>query len=647
MDVEDYQNQARRDRAEKLIADFRTALPEGVDVVVLDFDKAVRKNGEAPADPKVGETDLGGALSHLTEQVDLGNSKGVLILTDGGDERLSRIKTPAVPTAFIGIGSDPAGWTDLAISHVDVPEVVEAAADFEIGIDLVARNAGQAFSAEQLRSLELLIEKQEKGEWVEMGRKPADLSNDRAKIRFLHKEEEVGIYQYRVTLTHLNGELSDLNNRRTVTLDVQKRSLHVLYYTQRLGLNFKMMRAELARDPAITFTALYRTIGERYAMQGDRLEGDQDMESGFPTDRNVLKLYDVIVIGSFNTRFWEPAQLRALRDYVNEGGAVIFLGGPDSFGRGGFADTAIAPLFPWRINSSAEPAREGDFNVSIPLNAAGHPAVKGLNAQFRDVGSPSLASVDDPGTLRTAAVALMNASVDDRNVALVAAQPYGSGQTMGVATNTMWKWSRKTPALREAYSLFWRQSVRAMSDEFEGGKVLAVKWNQKHFRPGELGVAQIRVAGKDLSDGIRLTASLADEKSSESIPVEPVIGQAAAYESQLHFKRRGQFVFRLIAYKGEAVLETYEKTLRIAPMVEEGASLELDEAFLQDLARQCDGEYAGESRAEELIQRLATQIQPKKRETIIPITRTGPWFAILFVLCIVAELSLRRRYNFF
>jgi hypothetical protein len=56
----------------------------------------------------------------------------------------------------------------------------------------------------------------------------------------------------------VSGEMTYMNNTRTFAVDVQKKSLHVLYFTRELGMDFKMLRSELARLPRLHFFSPWR-----------------------------------------------------------------------------------------------------------------------------------------------------------------------------------------------------------------------------------------------------------------------------------------------------------------------------------------------------------------------------------------------------
>jgi uncharacterized membrane protein len=457
----------------------------------------------------------------------------------------------------------------------------------------------------------------------------------------------VGLQNYRLTLTAPPGELSELNNSRTFALQVQKASLNVLFFTRELGASLKMIRAELASDPGVTFTALFRTIGERFTVQGERRPGDEDLDAGFPTKPEVLRLFDCIIIGSFPSTDWTAEQMQALVAYVEQGGAAVFLGGDDSFGRGGYADTALAPLFPWQVVAAEPEMLRGSFPVSIPPAALDHPVVTGMNELLVEDGQPAVESANNPGRLKPAAIALMNAGASDQPVAIAAVQPYGKGKVLAMSSNTFWKWASASRALSRAYSLFWRQGVRYLSGGAEGGRLLSVKWDRESYRPGENAVVSVRVGGAESRQGLRLAAAVTHEAETVTLPVEPVEGQADGYAIKIGFPKRGLYQFKLTAFRAQEAIETYEKAIAAAPLLPEGARLELNGAFLGELARKGGGLYVAESDAGRLLDHLAQRSTQRFIVTETSLVHGGPWFLVVFVAVLVAEWVLRRKLNLF
>ncbi len=645
MDVADDYRQPRVARARKIVQEWKRALPAGLKLDELEFDTTIHKPGEGPSVATRG-TELGGCLLALAERGDIAPYLGVVLLTDGGDEPVESATLPKVPLCIVGIGTDSATWNDLALTEVQAPATAEKDTAFEISADIQARTGhGGGFAQSASRARVLLEHAAASNQWERVTEQAVDLSNLRVRARLSAKCAETGLQRYRVTVEPVNGELSGLNNSRVVTVNVQKKALHVLYFTRELGQEFKVLRNELARDPGIAFKALFRTTGNHFTLQGDRLPGDEALESGFPATKQGLEHYDVIIIGSFPAEDCTPQQMQALAQFTEDGGTVIFLGGDSSFGRGGYAQTSLAVLFPWRLAEREPDLAQGSFPVSVPPVASGHPILATVEDALAH-GTAILDCVNLVEELKPGATALLNARVGVRDVAVVAVQPFGKGKVMGIASNTLWKWANQPEPLRSAYGLFWRQAIRNLTGKTEGGQNLAVRWDKDFYRPGEQAAGEIRVTGAS-AGALRFNASLSAIGQAAPVRVEPVPGQTQTYRVKLQFRERGDYDFRLVAYQTDRVLESYEKNFPVAPLVAEGSRLELDELFLKQLAERGGGAYFKEAEAAQFLQRVTGNNLRKVTVEKSSLAEAGPWFTLAFLGVLVGEWILRRRMNLF
>jgi hypothetical protein len=349
-----------------------------------------------------------------------------------------------------------------------------------------------------------------------------------------------------------------------------------LFFAQELGWDFSMIRKELARDPSVQLTALFRVSEQRFIVQGSRQKGDEQLEAGFPKSKGVLDLFKCVIVGSFSARQWHQDQLNALLDYVRDGGAVVFLGGENSFGRGGV----------------------GRFSVDVPAAALGNSIIAETARIIAQVESASVESVNIEGPLKSGAVTLLDASVAGRSVPLISMQRFGQGQTMAIATNTLWKWRQVSDELKDAHGHFWRQTVKNMTGWEEGQRFIAVKWDQEQYNPGQSAVATIRIAGRQDAGQLNLTAETKVDGKSTPVSVEPVLGRENTFTAEMEFAKSAQYRFELQAMLGEQVLESYQKTIAVGTKLNEGANLEVDHAFLSSLASQGGGMYFPETEFE-------------------------------------------------
>ena len=413
-----------------------------------------------------------------------------------------------------------------------------------------------------------------------------------------------------------------------------------------MGQEFKVLRNELARDPGLSFTALFRSAGERFTLQGDRVPGDDALSAGFPAAKDGLKPYDVIVIGSFPAEDCSPRQRQALIQFVERGRDVDF-----SRRRQILRSRRLRrQLFGGSLSLAAfarqePPPAQGSFPVRVPPMASGHPILATIEDTLTRA-SAHLDSLNRVGELKPNATALLTAQMGDRAIAVVAVQPFGQGKVMGIATDTLWKWALQPEPLRSAYGLFWRQAVRNLTGKTEGGQNLAVRWDKDFYRPGDQAAGEIRALGAG-AGVLRFTASLSTKDQSAALEVLPLPERPQTFQVKPRFHDRGDYAFRLVAYQGDRVLETYEKTFPIAPRLEEGSRLELDEVFLKRLAALGNGLYFREDQAGQFLERVAGYPLRKLAVEESSLVEAGPWFVLVFLAVLVLEWTLRRRANLF
>jgi hypothetical protein len=705
MEVEDESKSTRAQRAAGLAEELTQGLESSyIDIDALEFDLEVReltgRNKRQGGAEEVRETDLGKCLVTMADKldstapawtgpaVDRSSYVGVILITDGGDEVVQDVRLPEVPVYITGVGSEPETWNDIAITTIEAPEVAEEQSDFEVAADIVVRSVSGDFAA-RAGQVKVRLEEKNADGWQVRAAEVVDLAGVEARAKFRVQAgsadlEQTGLQQtqssaaglgtkkYRVRVETIEGELSELNNARTFPVEIRKTALPILLFAQQVGWDFSMIRKELARDPLVALTALFRISEDRFIVQGSRHEGDENIEAGFPSskagppeadlikdDGAGLGLYRCVIVGSLPASQWQEEQLQALVEYVREGGAVIFLGGEHSFGRGGYSGTVIEPLFPWEISDAEPELQTGQFTVSVPLSAVNHSIISEtseLIGQAPGSGgsrtAPTIESINLHGPLRSGAVSLLDASVGNRTVPVVALQRYGQGQTMAIATNTLWKWTVGSEVLGQAYGHFWRQAVRNLSQWEEGQRFVSVKWDKKGYRPGEQARATIRVGGRYNPGQLHLKATLkaaeaSDEQVAKSVPVEAVMGRENTFSAEMVFSKRAEYLFEVHAYLGEKLLESYEKTLAVGPRLNEGANLQVDHAFLDNLATRGGGAYFREADFEELVETLRSRVMDYAVSLEIPLVQDRYIYLLMFLVILMLEWIVRRKMNLF
>ena len=638
MDLRD--DGSRADRADRIVHDLLAQAPASMRLEVLPFDTRVHEAGYVPKPGVVRGTDLAGVIESLGTDPKFADADGAVVITDGGDETVPIAHLPTLPLALIGVGSLPEGWNDIGIGAVTAPATVEEKSSFDLQADLYARPATPG----PLNAIPVSLEEEHDGKWNVVQAQKADLSSQHGAVVFHVAVAETGSLHYRVRLAQLPDELTYANNTRALTVQVQPRALRVLYYTQELGVDYKYLRNELGGDPGVLFTAMYRVLQDQFTVQGDRT-GYQDLAEGLPTRDDVLSRYDCIILGSFPAASLANAQMEALVRFVNDGGAIVFLGGDQSFGRGGYAGSKLAPLIPWILSGHEPDLAIGNFPVAIAPSAEAVDFTSGWREALGSAGGATLDSLNHPGGLQPGAVALLQASDAGGNVPVVAWQRYGKGQVLGLATNTQWKWAAAGGELRDFYGKFWRQSVRGLTQRLEGGALLAIHWDRPQYRPGEQALAAIQVRDTSNAGGLRLSATLHGPSGDHDVDLAPQAGQPGHYTAKIDLGPRGDYTFHLTAQSNGSVAENYERTLAVEPLVEEGADPELKDGYLRTIATQAHGIYTDERHLDPVLQFLRQQVTAEEPAVSLPLTNFWNIFGVVALSLLVADWIVRRRYN--
>ena len=648
MEVADDAENSRSGRALKILQDIQSDLKGIASVENYRFDVDILA---AKDNPTAGtrNTDLGRTVVSLSENPDLSDCKAVVLITDGGDEMIRSERLPGVPIYIVGVGTEPSTWDDLEISNTDIPEEVELDTPFKISADIVVHSASDKF-AQKTADVAVQLEKRVAGEYQQLSALTVDPRKNNGRVDFeLPAEETEGVVNYRLSVKDVDGEMTALNNTREFSVDVREKSINVLLYGNMLDWNFAMLKREFSDDTTIKLTSVYRKNSGMLLIEGARQEGDQVFSRGFPADEAILDLYTCIVLGSFPAEFLGSASCTALKQYVERGGNLVLLGGPKSFDQGGYYKTTLAPLIPWKESSDARGIIAGQFPVMIPPEGSGHGLSSATAAILKDVTAPVFHSLNKVGERRSGALSLMNASVGSEIVPIVVLQSYGKGQTLGVATDTLWRWSRMDGDISAAYSQFWRDSIRYLAGEIEGGRFLTVKWNRKRYRPSEEGDAEIGVVGRYTEGEVHLKGSVEHAGTTQDLSI--VLKDGNDFQTKVFFPERGDYKIKLEATLAGEPLDSYERVVRVGSSISEGADLAVNHPFLENLAARSGGYYQKETDADQMIQRLKNMLMTSADPHDTPLVMEPTLFGVLpvYILLVMGILAwewvVRRRMN--
>lgn len=292
---------------------------------------------------------------------------------------------------------------------------------------------------------------------------------------------------------------NEAQQRSSCTVEiVNHHALDILYYQGALQWGYRFLRLALANDPNFRMTGIINPA-LRVRITGE--DPGRPALVDLPEDSKELKPFQIVVLAHVFANQLTARQQAALVDYVNGGGAVVFIA-PDSQAAAGFAGSELEQMLPvaFTAEAAAESAKAEarDFRQQLSLSveqddtseqsqklpflqpfsvAAGTPH-SSLSALFqvRDQNLPYYAqnarvSSVKPGAEVVAVSAPTHAGGTPE--VLLARQRFGNGQVVALMTDLLWRWKLALPSGGHELEKFWQQLLFTLAPPVDDGLRLA------------------------------------------------------------------------------------------------------------------------------------------------------------------------------
>ena len=409
------------------------------------FDGSVREvshlpgESAAPATAPLGSsTDLAVLLEKLYSEGSGAASGGALLMSDGRHNTQGDVISAAldlgqagVRVYAIGLGqeSTPADFKDIRIRELSVPERAFVGAHMLLRLELES-------TLPKAASAPLRVEINGKKIYDAPVDFPAGDNVPAPVLEIPYVPEALGVYRVTATLGTLPGEADINNNVRSAFFRVYKSRLGIWYVEGAIRKEFGALRSALESAPNVRLHAV------------NAFEKQLLPES--PEDWDQLKL---VILGDLSAARFDPAGLNKLARFVEDGGAVLMIGGLSNFGAGGWQNSALAPVFPVELGAG-DGMKEGLLPISVPDESATHSVVLlGKNAEDSAElwkALPPMPGVNRVGRVKPAAQVLLRAGARE----LLVVQEYGKGRSAVFTGDMTWQWILKGQG--ETQKAFWR-----------------------------------------------------------------------------------------------------------------------------------------------------------------------------------------------
>ena len=320
---------------------------------------------------------------------------------------------------------------------------------------------------------------------------------------------------------------------------------------------------------------------------------------GFPTTRDALFAYDVVVLANVDPDLLTAAQLALTRAFVSERGGGLLVLGAREFQRHGLRDTPLEDLLPLELadktggllQASLVPGRN-----RVALTAAGeeHPVMQLAptpdESGKRWAAIPALASVSALGGPKPgASVLAVTGGPGGTPRALVAVQRFGEGRSMIFTGEASWRWRMLLPADDPSYDRFWRQAVRWLAQSAPDPVTMTLP---PAPAPGE--DLPVTIAARDRAYVPRPGAIVnvlvtAPSGRVDTVRAEAASGVRGGFTAMLRAPEPGVYRVAVDAREGQTALGSSSGTMLVGGVDPEMTDPRLNEDTLQRVARASGG----------------------------------------------------------
>jgi len=288
-----------------------------------------------------GQTQIQNAVEFAQALFPAGTSRHIVLISDGHETRGSLLAA-AREAAVSGITLHAMPVQGLRKPDVRVVDLMPNRSRLHEGatLKLTARVDSTQDSSGILKLFE---------NGLEVERRPLTLkTGDSCEEVFTRSPDVRNVYKYRAVLEGFAGDTLPANNDALTLVDVRGR-LRLLY---------------CEGEPAEAAYLLQ-------AMEKEGIQLEVRGPGSVPQTLEALAGYDGIILSDISARQVGENAMSAMHDYVERlGGGLIMLGGPNSFGVGGYYRTPIEDLLPVRLKSPDEEEKQSSA-LAIVMDRSG------------------------------------------------------------------------------------------------------------------------------------------------------------------------------------------------------------------------------------------------------------------------------------
>jgi uncharacterized membrane protein len=545
-----------------------------------------------------GGTDLEKSLDQIVTEMATVPLAGIVLVSDGADNRsadldkaAARLRARNIPVYSVGVGS-PDFPRDTEVLRVTAPRRVLK--DTKIEAEVSVRSTGYPGRKSKIEVLDSdrVIQTQN----ITLG---SDGEVKIYKVDFSSVSSGPRVFKFRVA--PFPDEVVSENKDQSVLISVDDEQSSVLYVEGEPRWEYGFLRRAILEDKNLRLVTLLRQANGKFLRQG--VESGSVLEKGFPTDKAELFRYKTVILGSVEASFFTFDQLRMIADFVSQrGGGFLMLGGKNSFGQGGYANTPIEDLLPVNIGRAAGGIQEFlelEYRIRLTDYGALHPIMRlslsdEQNRKKWD-SAPTLMGFNPTTGAKPGATILAQGSVPDsrgQSPVILAFQRFGRGKSVALTAANTWRWRMGLEHTDNLHQLFWKQMLRWLVSDVPDP--VAVTTDRHSYSPEDS--AGIQLEANDPSflplNDARATARIkAPSGQSTSLDLAWDVEKDGLYSAVFKPQEEGIYEISAEAFRGGKSLGTAKTNFRVAESTEEFHNANMNAGLLKRLSAETGGRY--------------------------------------------------------
>ena len=587
----------------------------------------------APEQDKVepDRTALGDVLHSLKSGQMTEPADGWLVFSDGRSNSGRSVTEAAgslgIPTTTIDMASSAEAF-DVAIDGVDYNNVMFVGQPTEIKVKLSWKNASG-------KSVRLALTGGDGA--TPTSDFPISEPSGKGDVTIKYVPGQPGQRLLKLNLSPLEGEESDQNNSRTVSVKVLKSRLQVLLVTARPDYEIGFLRRELLKSDHYSVDLC--ATGPRAG----------NLSKRFPSAQTELNRYDLVVLEDPDPSAFESAQ-SALKSYLSDkGGAIWVLLGEQFAARGPVK--WFNELLPF-AQTNRRSIEYVDFNGEPDENNLFHPSVSladsrtGIREAWNNLPPfKTLVRCDAVDPTATQLVYAAIPSLPSARTPILGYKRFGPGKLLASAAGPYWSWGFQNVGFGgsdSSYAGFINGTVRWLTtrDDFDPIRISPEKEVFSRGEPVRFD-AYAYDQGYRPIPGVSGDVTLKNREGGAEFEADLITHAEGKLDASFERIPPGQYGYTATLSRDGQQLKKSEGTIAVEQFSLEEYDQSGDPATLASLARLTGGSSWSYRQFSEAVS--AMNLAPVRESTSGEIVLWSKfWLLLLFVLSLSAEWLIRK-----